>query len=100
MSNPLHTSLCHCGSCEDAVDAAFRAMEQLLTHQCIHWFVAVTVLQARVAQGFVDGDPRAAALAARFDHFMGEHGDAMADRLSALLVKLDMIDAPDGSTLN
>lgn len=85
MSGPEHTPLCHCGSCEDAVEAAFRTMEQMLEHQCIHWFVAVTILQAKVVQSIVDSDPEAAIRALRFQDHLHENHESYGDRLVAII---------------
>lgn len=93
MANPEHTPLCHCGSCEDAVEAAFKTMEQLLTHQCFHWFIAVTSIQDSVVRGIVETDPEAADRLARFQEYVLEHGDELADRLEGMLERVQHVGA-------
>jgi hypothetical protein len=93
MSNPEHTPLCHCGSCEDAVEAAFKTMEQLLTHQCFHWFIAVTSVQQALVAGVLENDPAAAERFALFQAHVLEHGEELADRLEAMLDRVQHVGA-------
>lgn len=103
-SNPLHDPLCQCGSCEEAFDAALKTMEQLLTHQCPAWFIAVTLAQWRVAEMLIELNPDALDYVKRFELHLGVNGKSYGQRIEAMLLRsgynVAIDDAvPEGSTI-
>jgi hypothetical protein len=105
MSNPTHTPLCQCGSCEEAFDAALRTMEQLLTNQCPAWFIAVTRAQWHVAEMLIELNANSRPYVARFDLHLAENGVAYGKRIEAMLqragfdVQIVEETTPEGSTI-
>ncbi len=85
--NPDHTPLCHCGSCEDALEAAARGMETLLEHQCFHWLFAIVYLQTLAVNGVLLFDPELQVRARRLHAWAEEHADEITDRFNQALEK-------------
>ena len=84
-SNPLHDPLCECGSCNEAFDAALKTMEQLLTHQCPAWFIAVTRAQWRVAEMMLELNADAAPYFLRFEEHLTNNNDVYGKRVMEML---------------
>lgn len=87
MSKPDHTPLCHCGSCEDALDAAARGIEQLLEHQCFHWLIAIVALQTTAINGILIADDAAAERVSRLREWADEHAEEIAERFQQAIDK-------------
>ena len=87
MSNPKHTQLCGCGSCEDALDAAARGIEQLLEHQCFHWLIAIVALQTLAVNGVLIADDEAAERVLRLREWADEHAEEIAARFQQAIDK-------------
>lgn len=88
MSNPEnHTPLCHCGSCEDALDAAARGIEQLLEHQCFHWLIAIVYLQMTAMNGILMYDEEAQERIERVHEWAEEHAEEIAARFQQAIDK-------------
>lgn len=105
MSNPLHTPLCQCGSCEEAFDAALKTMEQLLTHQCPAWFIAVTRAQWHVAEMLIELNPNVVPYTVAFELHLADNGKAYGKRIEEMLQRagFNVVIAeeivPEGSTI-
>lgn len=87
MSNPDHTPLCHCGSCEDALEAAARGVEQMLEHQCFHWLIAVVCLQTLAVNGILGVDEDAVERVLRIREWADEHAEEIVERFQQALDK-------------
>jgi hypothetical protein len=104
-SNPLHDPLCQCGSCEEAFDAALKTMEQLLTHQCPAWFIAVTRAQWHVAEMLIELNTNVRPYVGRFELHLADNSFAYGQRIEAMLQRAgfdvlvieDIV--PEGSTI-
>lgn len=59
LPDPKDVPVCGCGSLQDAIDAAAKAAEQMLTHDCIHWYMAVMTIHAGFATAIMQMSPEA-----------------------------------------
>lgn len=107
MSSPLHDPLCQCGSCNEAFDAALKTMEQLLTHQCPAWFIAVTRAQWHVAEMLLELNPSTRSYYARFELHLADNNVAYGKRLEEMLQRagfdVSLVDADgprEGDSIN
>lgn len=53
------TAVCHCGTCQEALDTAFRIFKQTLEHQCPTWQLQVAmalISTCKLAYAQVDGE--------------------------------------------
>ena len=47
---PHEPTLCHCGTVNDAAEAALRSVFQIKDHQCLKWMMMVSAFQFHFAQ--------------------------------------------------
>lgn len=47
---PHEPTLCHCGTVNDAAEAALRSVFQIKDHQCLKWLMMVSAFQFHFAQ--------------------------------------------------
>lgn len=105
MADPAHTPLCQCGSCEEAFDAALKTMEQLLTHQCPAWFIAVTRAQWHVAEMLIELNPNVVPYTVAFELHLADNSALYGKRIEEMLQRagFNVVIAeeivPEGSTI-
>lgn len=59
MTDDAPTAVCHCGTCQEALDTAFRIFKQTLEHQCPAWQLQVAmalISTCKLAYAQVDGE--------------------------------------------
>lgn len=67
--------LCHCGTCQDAIDVAFKLLNQMLDNDCPGWAIQVSIAMScgaqMIATGAVDQlNPESTLVRERFERIM------------------------------